>query len=182
MGISLSLAEFSIALGTATVIAVGVILTVTKMLIGQVLRSIKESDARQEKVWKESEARQEKAREESEARQEKAREESEARQEKAWKESKARQEKAWIESETRQEKSQTENETRYFDDLQEIKSVMKQMNGRIDDLAHAMYDINGQLQRIVGYLGMEEIIVEKKPRTRRRSEMPWSPAPPLSTP
>ncbi len=138
MGISLSLAEFSIALGTATVIAVGVILTVTKMLIGQVLRSIKESEARQEK--------------------------------------------AWIESEARQEKSQTENETRYFDDLQEIKSVMKQMNGRIDDLAHAMYDINGQLQRIVGYLGMEEIIVEKKPRTRRRSEMPWSPAPPLSTP
>ena len=138
MGISLSLAEFSIALGTATVIAVGVILTVTKMLIGQVLRSIKESEARQEKAWTESEAR--------------------------------------------QEKSQTENETRYFDDLQEIKSVMKQMNGRIDDLAHAMYDINGQLQRIVGYLGMEEIIVEKKPRTRRRSEMPWSPAPPLSTP
>ncbi len=160
MGISLSLAEFSIALGTATVIAVGVILTVTKMLIGQVLRSIKESEARQEKAWTESWTRQEKAREESEARQEKAREESEARQ----------------------EKSQTENETRYFDDLQEIKSVMKQMNGRIDDLAHAMYDINGQLQRIVGYLGMEEIIVEKKPRTRRRSEMPRSPAPPLSAP
>ena len=171
MGISLSLAEFSIALGTATVIAVGVILTVTKMLIGQVLRSIKESEARQEKAWTESWTRQEKAREESEARQEKAREESEARQEKAREE-----------SEARQEKSQTENETRYFDDLQEIKSVMKQMNGRIDDLAHAMYDINGQLQRIVGYLGMEEIIVEKKPRTRRRSEMPRSPAPPLSAP
>ncbi len=138
MYISLSLAEFSIALGTATVIAIGVILTVTKMLIGQVLRSIKESEARQEKSRKESEARQEKAREESEA--------------------------------------------RHSADIQEIKSVMKQMNGRIDDLAHAMYDINGQLQRIVGYLGLEGIIVEKKPRTRRQPEMPRSPAPPLSAP
>ena len=160
MDTTLSLAEFSIALGTATVIAVGVILTVTKMLIGQVLRSIKESGARQEKAWKESWTRQEKAWTESWMRQEKAREESGARQEKAWKES----------------------ETRYFDDLQGIKSVMKQMNDRLEDLAHAMYDINGQLQRIVGYLGLEGIIVGKKPRTRRRPEMTRSPAPPLSTP
>ncbi len=127
MDTTLSLAEFSIALGTATVIALGVILTVTKMLIGQVLRSIKESEARQEKPRKESEAR-------------------------------------------------------HSADIQEIKSGMKQMNGRIDDLAHAMYDINGQLQRIVGYLGLEGIIVEKKPRPRGRSEMPWSPTPPLSAP
>ena len=138
MDTTLSLAEFSIALGTATVIALGVILTVTKMLIGQVLCSIKESGARQEKAWKES-----------------------------W----TRQEKAWKES-----------ETRYFDDLQEIKSGMKQMNDRLEDLAHAMYDINGQLQRIVGYLGLEGIIVERKSRPRRRSEMPRSPTPPLSAP
>ncbi len=149
MDTTLSLAEFSIALGTATVIALGVILTVTKMLIGQVLRSIKESGARQEKAWKES-----------------------------W----TRQEKAWKESGTRQEKAWKESETRYFDDLQEIKSGMKQMNDRLEDLAHAMYDINGQLQRIVGYLGLEGIIVERKSRPRRRSEMPRSPTPPLSAP
>ncbi len=127
MDTTLSLAEFSIALGTATVIALGVILTVTKMIIGQVLCGIKESEARQEK----------------------AREES---------------------------------EVRHSADIQEIKSVMKQMNGRIDDLAHAMYDINGQLQRIVGYLGLEGVIVEKNARTRRHPEMPRSPAPPLSAP
>ena len=171
MDTTLSLAEFSIALGTATVIAVGVILTVTKMLIGQVLRSIKESGARQEKACKESWMRQEKAWKESWTRQEKAWTESWMRQEKAREESGARQEKAWKES-----------ETRYFDDLQGIKSVMKQMNDRLEDLAHAMYDINGQLQRIVGYLELEGIIVGKKPRTRRRPEMPRSPAPPLSTP
>ena len=96
MDTTLSLAEFNIALGTTTLIALGVILTVTKMLIGQVLRNIKES------------------------------------------------------------------ETRHSADIQEIKSIMKQMNSRIDDLAHAMYDINGQLQRIVGYLGLEGIIVKKR--------------------
>ncbi len=138
METTLSLAEFSIALGTATVIALGVSLTVTKMLIGQVLRSIKESEERQEKSRKESEAR--------------------------------------------QEKSRKESEERHSAEIKEIKSGMKQMNGRIDDLAHAMYDINGQLQRIVGYLGLEGIIVEKKARTRRRSEMPRSPTPPLSAP
>ncbi len=119
MDTTLSLAEFSIALGTATVIAIGVILTVTKMLIGQVLRSIKESGARQEKAW----------------------EESWMRQEKAWKKSGAR----------------------YFDDLQEIKSGMKQMNDRIEDLAHAMYDINGQLQRIVGILDWKGSLLKKSP-------------------
>ena len=56
------------------------------------------------------------------------------------------------------------------------------MNARIDGLTHAMYDINGQLKRIVGDLGLEGIIVEKKPRTRRHPEMPRSPAPPLSAP
>ena len=116
MGTILSLAEFSIALGTATAITLGVILTVTKMLIGQILCSIKESEAR------------------------------------------------------------------HSADIQEIKSVMKQMNARIDGLTHAMYDINGQLKRIVGDLGLEGIIVEKKPRTRRHPEMPRSPSPPLSAP
>ena len=130
MDTTLSLAEFSIALGTATVIAIGVILTVTKMLIGQVLRSIKESGARQEKAW----------------------EESWMRQEKAWKKSGARQEKAWKKS-----------GARYFDDLQEIKSGMKQMNDRIEDLAHAMYDINGQLQRIVGILDWKGSLLKKSP-------------------
>ncbi len=149
MATTLSFAEFIIAIGTATVIALGVSLTVTKMLIGKVLRGIKESEARQEQSRKESEARQEQSRKESEARQEKAREESEAR---------------------------------HSADTQEIKSVMKQMNGRIDDLAHAMYDINGQLQRIVGYLGLEGIIIERKPRLRRRPEIPRSPTPPLSAP
>ena len=124
---TLSFAEFIIALGTATVIALGVSLTVTKMLIGQVLRGIKESEARQEQSRKEGEAR-------------------------------------------------------HSADIKEIKSGMKQMSDRIDDLAHAMYDINGQLQRIVGYLGLEGIIIERKPRSRRRTEMPRSPTPPLSAP
>ncbi len=138
MATTLSFAEFIIALGTATVIALGVSLTITKMLIGQVLRGIKESEARQEQSRKESEARQEQSRKESEA--------------------------------------------RHSAEIKEIKSGMKQMSDRIDDLAHAMYDINGQLQRIVGYLGLEGIIVERKPRSRRRPEMPRSPAPPLSAP
>ncbi len=138
MATTLSFAEFIIALGTATVIALGVSLTITKMLIGQVLRGIKESEARQEQSRKESEARQEQSRKESEA--------------------------------------------RHSAEIKEIKSGMKQMSDRIDDLAHAMYDINGQLQRIVGYLGLEGIIVERKPRSRRRTEMPRSPAPPLSAP
>ncbi len=138
MATTLSFAEFIIALGTATVIALGVSLTVTKMLIGQVLRSIKESEARQEQSRKESEAR--------------------------------------------QEQSRKEGEARHSADIKEIKSGMKQMSNRIDDLAHAMYDINGQLQRIVGYLGLEGIIFERKPRSRRRTEMPQDPTPPLSAP
>ncbi len=138
MATTLSFAGFIIALGTATVIALGVSLTITKMLIGQVLRGIKESEARQEQSRKESEARQEQSRKESEA--------------------------------------------RHSADIKEIKSGMKQMSDRIDDLAHATYDINGQLQRIVGYLGLEGIIVERKPHSRRRTEMPRSPAPPLSAP
>ena len=146
---TLSFAEFIIALGTATVIALGVSLTVTKMLIGQVLRGIKESEARQEQSRKESEARQEQSQKESEA---------------------------------RQEQSRKEGEARHSADIKEIKSGMKQMSDRIDDLAHAMYDINGQLQRIVGYLGLEGIIIERKPRSRRRTEMPRSPTPPLSAP
>ncbi len=116
MATTLSFAEFIVALGTATVIALGVSLTVTKMLIGQVLRGIKESEAR------------------------------------------------------------------HSEDIKEVKSGLKQVNNRIDDLAHAMYDINGQLQRIVGYLGLEGIIVERKPRLRRRPEMPQDPTPPLSAP
>ena len=138
MATTLSFAEFIIALGTATVIALGVSLTVTKMLIGQVLRSIKESEARQEQSRKESEAR--------------------------------------------QEQSRKEGEARHSADIKEIKSGMKQMSDRIDDLAHATYDINGQLQRIVGYLGLEGIIFERKPRSRRRTEMPQDPTPPLSAP
>ena len=116
MATTLSFAEFIVALGTATVIALGVSLTVTKMLIGQVLRGIKESEAR------------------------------------------------------------------HSEDIKEVKSGLKQVNNRIDDLAHAMYDINGQLQRIVGYLGLEGIIVERKPRLRGRTEMPQDPTPPLSAP
>ena len=66
--------------------------------------------------------------------------------------------------------------------LGELKSGLKQANKRIDNIAYEMYTMNGQMQRIVGYLGQEGIIVERQNQNRNRPPLIQNPVPPLPAP
>ncbi len=161
-----------IAVASLLFLILGTVIAVLTIFTRRSDRNMERSEARQTEAIKQQEARQTEALnqfkaevlailKQQEARQTEASKQQEARQTEASKQQEARQTEALNQQEARQTEALNQFKAQILATLKRIEDGQADQNEQISELARAMYVLNGQVQRIVGYLRTEGIEVNE---------------------